>query len=310
MYLNKLNTKEDPYFLHKTFGIICLLNYIYRFTLLITNGDMDLNNNLGVILLFCHLILSTSSIIFKISSTRNKLSPMIYPEFRLHSIIFASRSIVCCILSFFQVYVVYKMIVCILTMIFADIATHYCKNGTTIRNTPFYESINEERKHSVIKMYSGSQIEATMLCLENMETAFSPLFPIQIAAFCMTLVRKGIIANKTYQLIYTLSSMSASSAILTLTTTVFVKFFVMTRIVVCLRFKLNLNKYICWLFTFLIYIIVSETDVVIQLLTFTLSLLSNATFVDKMNMYKLTIIPLIYANIKKLYEFSYLFYMK
>jgi hypothetical protein len=44
----KLVTKEDPYHLHKTLGLICLYNFFYRFYLLFTIQTMNLNNNYAV----------------------------------------------------------------------------------------------------------------------------------------------------------------------------------------------------------------------------------------------------------------------
>jgi hypothetical protein len=54
-------------------------------------------------------------------------------------------------------------------------------------------------------MHSSAQIAATLFMLGNLETCFSPLFAIQIAAFLMTLVRKSIITANTWHILYSLS---------------------------------------------------------------------------------------------------------
>ena len=298
MYLQKLKTREDPYYLHKVLGITCLFNYIYRFGSIILTGDMNMNNNLGLYLLCFHMLLSVSSLIFKISAFRNKTSPMIYPELRLHSIVFTARSFICCLLSFYKYNVVHKMLTCILTMFFADIVTHFYKNGTTIRGTPFCDNIKEDQRKAIIRMYSGAQLAAPLLCLENMDTAFSPLFPIQIAAFTMTLVRKGIIANKTSQLIYTLALMSTSLGILSMSPIVFVRFLIATRLVSFLRFNMNINKYICWSIIFSLYLYIDIDAYVI----------SPDSYLNETTLYQLVVIvPLIYSNLQKLYKFNHLF---
>lgn len=91
--LKKLKTKEDPHHLHKTLGIFCLFNYVYRYYLLLSVGNMRLNNLYGILSILVHAALSLSSLIFYIPLKRNPLKPMIYPEYRLHSIIFALRSV-------------------------------------------------------------------------------------------------------------------------------------------------------------------------------------------------------------------------
>ena len=47
----KLNTKEDPYYIHKILGGFALINYIYRYGLLFRYGDMMLQNGGGYFLL-------------------------------------------------------------------------------------------------------------------------------------------------------------------------------------------------------------------------------------------------------------------
>jgi hypothetical protein len=48
---------------------------------------MRLNNSFSLFLIAVHGVLSISSLIFRLSMVRNPSKPMIYPEFRLHSIL-------------------------------------------------------------------------------------------------------------------------------------------------------------------------------------------------------------------------------
>ena len=205
----KLVTKEDPYHLHKALGAVCLLNFIYRFTLLATQGSMDLHSATGITSVILHGALSVSSLIFHLPRERNPMAPMIYPEFRVHSILFALRSILCTLVHLSGLHVGFIPILCFGTMIAADLVTAYYKrhaeNGKTIANMPFDESISEAAQKKVIYMNSSMQIGATLYMLGSANSAFAPLAAIQLAAFLMTLVRKGIISCNSWHRLYALS---------------------------------------------------------------------------------------------------------
>ena len=142
---HKLVTKEDPFFIHKAFGIISFCNFMYRYYLLFAYGQMMINSQVDMGILVIHGLLSTSSLIFNIPKKRHASLPMIFPEFRLHSIVFGLRSIVCCFIDYYgnEYKLYYKMSVCIGTMFFADTITkHYAIAGnSTMRNMPFAELI-------------------------------------------------------------------------------------------------------------------------------------------------------------------------
>jgi hypothetical protein len=208
----KLVTKEDPMHFHKTIGIICLANYGYRYYLLLTTGNMQLNNPTAGILMCIHGALSVSSLVYHIPSKRNRLSPMIYPEFREHNILFAMRSIVCFFLHYysFQYSVLYKMAVCYGTMFIADFITYRHQPDavvatTTMRDMPFDRQITKTVQADIIHIQSSQQIGATLFMLGNLDSCFTPMFSIQISAFLMTLVRKNIIDANLWHLLYNLS---------------------------------------------------------------------------------------------------------
>jgi hypothetical protein len=207
---HKLVTKEDPYHIHKTLGTICLANYGYRYYLLITRGDMGLDNNIAAALMGIHAALSLTSLVFHIPAVRNKSAPMIYPEYRLHSIIFAVRSCVCFFLTWYRFSIVYKFAACYLTMLSADAVTsiHNRSDGmksTTMRDMPFDSRIMDEDQRKITLMQSSQQIGATLYMLGNLDMSFSPMFAIQLAALLMTLVRKSIIDSTAWHIIYNLS---------------------------------------------------------------------------------------------------------
>jgi len=207
--LHKLVTKEDPFHIHKTLGIICLVNYGYRYYLLLTRGTMDLNNSFAAYLVVAHAALSCTSMFYRIPKIRNRTGPMIYPEYRIHSILFALRSVVCFFLTYYQYSIVYRFAACYVTMYFADVATSRYNTdpeyNTTMRNMPFDKQTAEEDRTKIIEMQSRQQISATIFMLGNLDSCFSPLFAIQIAAFLMTLVRKNIIHPTMWHLVYNIS---------------------------------------------------------------------------------------------------------
>ena len=73
--IHKLSTREDAYNIHKTLGIACFLNFVYRYTHFFIYGNMGLENHAWTLVM--HGALSCSSLIFHISATRNTVKPII-----------------------------------------------------------------------------------------------------------------------------------------------------------------------------------------------------------------------------------------
>eukprot|EP01041_Mallomonas_annulata_P004732 gene4732-9400_t len=211
----KLVTKEDFFHLHKLIGIASMIHYIYRFYLVLTTRSMNFDNSLwtlGAILL--HSTLSVSSLIFKIPEKRIRSGPMIYPEFRLHSIIFALRSLFTMALMYFSrryalsFPLYFRGAIVLITMVFADIVTKsYRDQGTTMRSMPFPQYVSQKTRDTINTYYSISQIFATsqILFAHSLDEPFLVLFPIQMAAFLMTCVRKSIISPGAWHVYYALS---------------------------------------------------------------------------------------------------------
>ena len=205
--LFKLVTREDPNFIHKVLGFSCLINFIYQFSHLFRYGRMNLRNNpYAPLLIMLHGLLSFSSFIFHVPLNRHKGLPMIYKEFRLHSIIFALRSVVCALCFYYRLSLIFNVFFINLTMVYADIVTHLYEAETkTMRGMPYGKEIEEEDKKNVTYMHSVQQFGATMFMMGNIDSAFAPLLAIQIAAFLMTLVRKSIISELDWHRLYAIS---------------------------------------------------------------------------------------------------------
>lgn len=251
----KLFTKEDSLNLHKILGFIVLMNFIYRYSHFFYKGNMNFKTNLDIYILFLHGILSISSLVFHISNTRNPQQPMIYPEYRMHSIVFALRSVGCSLVFFYNYDYIYTIIICASTILSADIITLYYnysgKNGKTMRNMPFDKSLSLEEQRKVTFMQSCSQIGATLYMFGNIDSAFSPIFAIQLAAFLMTLVRKGIIDSYMWHFIYSLSLWINYILFTCFTPGYFLLLQVIFNFHSYIIFHYRIHKYIAWTIHFL-----------------------------------------------------------
>lgn len=262
----KLNTKEDSTHIHKTLGIIVLIHFLYRYIYFILNGHMNFqeDNIIHLYFIFLHGVLSVSSLLFHISNYRNTQQPMIYPESRLHTIIFTLRSVICCIIHFYKYNYIYHIITCSSTIITADIVTYYYnrtgKNGQTMRNMPYDKTVPAEEQEQIKIMQSTSQIGATLYMFGNIETAFSPMFAIQFASFLMTMVRKGIINGYLWHTYYSLSLWINFILFINLTPAYMLLMQVIYYIHYCIIFKYKINKYLAWTSHFTCIVLYKEYE--------------------------------------------------
>lgn len=268
-------THEDYMNLHKTFGLTVLLHYLYRFGRSIVNiftnhnpvYDVGFSQSIiSLFLILIHACLSWSSLFFKIPEIQNN-TPMIWQEFRAHSIGFASRSIV----SFIAIWLSLNHLISdtmrsmiqsfsvLSTLVAADQITKYLKKAkkeTTTRTLPYWDGCPEWLERFFKSYYAYAQFMATMMCLQEMPFApFCVMFPIQLAAFLMTCVKKGLISTKTYHIIYYLSLMTPNlifGYIITFTEYScspgpYLRVAVVSFIATVLRMRYGVNKYNIWL---------------------------------------------------------------
>jgi hypothetical protein len=218
---------------------------------------MFLNTPVDLALVGMHGLLSVSSLIFHIPRKRHSKLPMIYPEFRLHSIAFGLRSVLCCFIDYYgsEYKLYYKMGACFGTMMVADIITkQYAEPGdTTMRAMPYSENTPDEHIRKITRFHSNQQVGATVFMLINMDSAFSPLFAIQFAAFLMTMVRKGIIKSNTWHLLYSWALMINIFVLNTPTLSQVAYIFICTQSFIFLRMRMRMNKYIGWAIIFAMF---------------------------------------------------------
>lgn len=261
---HKLATKEDPWHLHKILGTVCLVHFVHRVLLLFTAGSMQFTTPQDMYMITLHGALSASSFIFPLPSVRNAAKPMIYPEFRAHSTLFALRSVLACMLHHGGYHYTWMMLLCIQTMGVADLITLYYKaqqstQSTTMRNMPFDPAITTKEQQSIIQMHSRLQLGATWFMLVNVDTAFLPLLAIQLAAFLMTLVRKSIIGTQTWHLLYSVALWLNYEVLAQFTPGQLVMITILYNLHHRVCFPARINKYLVWGLHFMVYTLWMES---------------------------------------------------
>jgi hypothetical protein len=222
---------------------------------------MGFGTNSALFYISIHAALSGTSLIFYIPSVRSITLPMIWPEFRAHSIIFAYRSLFAMILLELSLSDPTTRFVTIIgTLLLADGATKYFKmeNVTTMRDMPFPDWVSQVARTRLNYYYSVSQVLATMTILysSSSERAFMILFPIQIAAFLMTLVRKKMITPLQWHIYYAFSLfMNYIHGALIQTETLPVLFYISSVVFCLLRFGFRINKYVLWISLGTLYLV-------------------------------------------------------
>jgi hypothetical protein len=201
----KLFTHEDRFNLHKLLGTSCLLNFLYRLT---QTGHKDMAfgpDAASLLWVLAHFALSTTSLFFHLPAKRIKDGSRIWPEYRLHSIIFAWRSIAGLVLLWFELkyetgpYYSGSVAIIFATMAMADMVNyaHRDNHSTTVRDM--------DTSPTVKYFYSFSQIHGTTYCLVGLRrwtTQYVIIWVVQFTAFMMTLRRKNIFSHRAWIIIY------------------------------------------------------------------------------------------------------------
>ena len=169
--------------------------------------------------------------------------------------------------------ILFNMGICFLTMKIADEITRYfhSKNTssaqnthdfskkntekinisyTTMRDMPYDLSLPPNKLENLKKVYSYMQLYATYYMLGNINSAFTPMFAIQISSFLMTLVKKNIINPMFWHPLYFSSLLTNIFSFYTLTPIFIIKMNFACSLLSYWRMKLGYNKYIGWLIVF------------------------------------------------------------
>ena len=236
----KLFTSHDPFHVHKLLGLTALLNFAYRLVLILLRGhafcqvqasSADDNDErilscssekelyFDIACVVAHAFLSWTSLLLPLPLKRNFKSPMIWREFRWHSIIFASRSVIGTIISILGLWpkqlalnYLAKLALVMGTCHAAEYATQKCgdKEKRTTNAMAYPDYVSESMQQKIKLNYSMAQMSATISCItEDPTLSFLSLYAIQGAAFLMTLRRKNILSTRSVHFVYQLQLCAA-----------------------------------------------------------------------------------------------------
>ena len=254
---HRLLTHEDGRIMHmhKILGSLVLGHIFYRMNLIIKLGDSGLATSYWTpFWMVIHALLHVSSFQFRLPEKRNRTYNIIWPEFRLHSMIFAYRSILTVLLVWMGGYLnqVLRGPLVMATMAAADGVSKWYGQDTTMRANPYPAGTGREFIVWHNRFYSASQFGATIaIMFRGADSAFLALLPIQTAPFLMTLVKKGILNQAEWHIWYTLALLTNWIHALvgqgndgnTVSTLTYMTIFFSATLA---RLRYRVNKYIIW----------------------------------------------------------------
>lgn len=227
-----LFTNHDKFHIHKTLGFLAIANFILRFYYVIVYGTsfpLFENKIFSCSSVLVHALLPIASLSIPLPEKRNFSSPMIWKEFRLHSILFSCRHVIVTIITLLELWPTqlvlfknYKLYALIIETFLKYIVIISCikiaciitrKYGDTEKRTtnamPYPENIKENEIEKIKYEYAKKQFGATIMTAFSGELSstlnFAPLYAIQSAPFMMTLVRKGKCNSTHYHIVYSLT---------------------------------------------------------------------------------------------------------
>ena len=230
----KLATRQDRFHLHKAFGLICMLNFLYHISALLMHQRFTPANGW----LAAHAALALTSRAFYVSERADRVSyGYLTEEIRWHALLFSLRNIAFVVLAevlrrclphvaaddstlapcFFAA--------CALPFHLAvDAATraHGMPGWTSIRGHATLNMLLLPAEHVVRRALSAMQFINNHALLfggaRRAEIAFLLLAWVQLNAFCMTLRKKAIITEESLMRTYTLLSVLVTAGSLGLAT--------------------------------------------------------------------------------------------
>jgi hypothetical protein len=264
-----LFTHHDSYHIHAVLGLFVLISFLTRLINIVMFGTAFPETESTLITygsILCHGFLPLSSLLLPIPTKRNFSSPMIWPEFRLHSILFGLRHVIATLMDITDSWPksLYMNILCktcfiISVVLLAKLISQRYgdENLRTTNAMPYPSSISAEKQEGVKHNYRIAQFYATIHAVIGDATcAYAPLLGIQAAPFLMTLVRKNIISAIWYHRIYSVSLYIPYLIILTRmihgnvpTLAIFFVGKFIPHVVEPLRVKFLLSPIILWLLT-------------------------------------------------------------
>ena len=266
--LSKLVTREDPHHIHKTLGILSVCNFMYRYAYVYPRtGSLGFEQGriIDWLSMMVHLILASSSILFRVPKKRITDKPMvIYEEYRQHAIVFTSRCFFVFVAAQISSVVPYAAVFVVLVHhMIADYITsiHGTIGNTAVRATakhaevsPFYRGVS--KLYSLYQFFAiGSHILPNAYLAD---LGFNAVIAIQSSAFLMTLYRKRIIRGRTHMVWYAVCLVVSTFQILRLLQLPSIVLIIATFVVRITLPRHLSNKYVVWSMFFLVAFLLSR----------------------------------------------------
>ena len=192
----RLVTEEDFLHLHKISGILVLISFLYRMTLLFDDMGFVSHPALTLPTIFVHWLLPITAFQFRIPKRRIRDGARIWPEYRWHAFAFTSRSCLCLLVYYYEhihqlppsYWINYLLLMA--NMMGADLATWYYGSEYSSK------SVREIQAPGFVKFFlSVMQFNASVAILLGVRSFAMPffmLYTVQLTPFIGTLRRKGL----------------------------------------------------------------------------------------------------------------------
>ena len=262
--LRKLFTHHDSRNVHKTFGFAALLHFFVR---LRHAGAHDMafgGDDLTLLCIGWHAALSLTSLIFDITKKRIlSNTAMIWPEYRLHSILFALRSLASMAALWYEARYhpgdasarfgpLWNVGLVFATMAGASAASHYFPSGTATSAAHRGGSVRDlDAPAWFKKVFSNMQFNLTAVALlgvRRFSCHFMATWIIQVSAFLMTLRRKNLAGHRftvgTYALLLVAGFPVTTYDLVS--TGHFLHCHTLGNVAFSLRVFGGLDKFVCW----------------------------------------------------------------
>jgi hypothetical protein len=206
----QLITNEDPMHIHKTLGMLCMLSYVFR---LAQTGPSDMGfasyPALTIPTVILHLLLNITSLVFKIPARRISSGYRIWPEYRLHSLVFLARSLAVMVLFWYEQTFHkepnydFNLAIIILGLVAADLSSYSQRQyqSSTIRDLDTAEWVKF--------LFSLAQFCGSANILYGLRYRYSmhmlSVTVVQCNAFMMTIRRKNLASHAFLVTIYGLA---------------------------------------------------------------------------------------------------------
>jgi hypothetical protein len=203
----QLITKEDPLNIHKTLGILCLCSFIWRYAH-VGNSDMGFISHpqytIPTVLL--HFLLTATAFSFKIPNRRIKDGTRIWPEYRMHAMVFLCRSLAVISMYWYEDryqlprWYDFNLFVVIASMLAADLCSASVGKDTQSN------SIRDLDTHPAVKyFFSVMQFLATngfLMGYRRYTFPFLAVMVVQLTPFLGTLRRKNLLGRHLGAILY------------------------------------------------------------------------------------------------------------